>query len=408
MKSELIKRIRTSYYENEFKKTDETIDSIMAITTEFKNGGSQRLLGALCIKNYDLDEIARLDQFLCEARQKMENEYRVALKKTQSYNSEYATNTNGYYGIVGKAFSHFNSHMVALRDLFIKFRSTKHPNQRDCEIYKIEPHELIASSALGQAAIEYPMFPIDDQADEIQDLYKDLVGFFNTLDKGLALCKKMNEEEERIARSRFESYAILRKCKNDAHKRLKNQVLLITRDVIETLKVTTPSYLQRMNYASEEDFAPCGFHKHNIADMDHYVLITDYEEMEKFGFTQQETVLWTDIKTRSIVRSAAHNFDRLLPNKFDADRMMGKYMYYFCRWSKPDNIKAAWEYFTQTYQGDYKVVAYNSVQHHSKNFDENAVDWKYFLKSIEELPYGDVISDNNINNSQILLSIKEI
>jgi hypothetical protein len=50
---------------------------------------------------------------------------------------------------------------------------------------------------------------------------------------------------------------------------------------------------------------------------------------------------------------------------------MGKYIYFFCKWALPTNIKQAHAYFLKHYHGKHKPSQYAAVNAHSKEWSKD-------------------------------------
>lgn len=382
--------IQKKYYLNDLDQTFENLVELLSVTKKFKEEGFDRMVSMVHLRKRTPDEICRLSNYLIEARAKMEKEYGRAEMYSQNYIQDYATNINGYYDSVKIAFEKSRSHVSPFKTLMQKGRYGNHPSPRECEIYNIQPKELIESSVMGNAPCELAMFPLEEQPKEVRNLYEQLKLFFDALEKCLNLCLSMIEKETQVKESPIDSYERLDFQRQKDWEKQKDVVYLISDATIDYLKDNNPIYQDRLKYASEQDFAPFGYHKYNQTEMQHFDLIDLYEIQKKGGYTGLELSLWNkqyDVikKVRVIVKE----FDNLLPPSF-ITRDIGRYMYYFCRWAKNNNIKGACEYFTQNYDGKYskRLVKYESVHSHHRNFNDQHVDYRQFLERINYLTNG--------------------
>lgn len=96
-------------------------------------------------------------------------------------------------------------------------------------------------------------------------------------------------------------------------------------------------------------------------------------------------VMWgKDHVTWQNVDLVIEQFDFLLPEDFTSKRF-GDYIYYFCKWAYPNNIKKGVGYFTKRYKGQYRIVKYGSVSAHKNSYDTNSYEVKSFIKNINSL-----------------------
>ncbi len=382
--------VKNRYYRNDLDQTYENLVELIRISNRFKEEGYDRMICMIDLRKRTPEELKRLTDYLIEAGAKMEKEYCRADIYSQNYIQDYATNINGYYNAVRTAFEKSRSHVSPLKTLMQKGRYGNHPTPIECEIHNIQPKELIDCSVMGNASFEYAMFPIEEQPIEVQQLYEQLKLFFEKMEKCLTLCLNMIEKEKYVKSSIAESYERLEYQRKRDWNKQKDVVYLITESTINYLKENNPLYKDRLNYASERDFAPYGYHKYNKTEKEHCDLIDLYEIQKKGYGSASELSLWDkQYEVIQKVRTVVKEFDNLLPPSF-VPRDMGRYMYYFCHWALSSNIKGACLYFSQNYHGMYsdRIVKYGSVHSHATNFNEQFIDYRQFIERINYLTNG--------------------
>lgn len=382
--------VRNRYYRNDLDQTYKNLVELIGISARFKEEGYDRMICMIDLRNRTPGEIKRLTEYLIEARAKMEKEYGRADIYSQNYIQDYATNINGYYDAVKTAFEKSRSHVSPFKTLMQKGRYGNYPTPIECEIHNIQPKELIESSVMGNAPFEYAMFPLEEQPKEVQQLYDQLKLFFEEMEKCLTLCLNMIEQENFVKGSPAESYERLECQRKKDWVKQKDTVYLITESTINYLKENNPLYKDRLNYASERDFAPYGYHKYNKTVKEHCDLIDLYDSQKKGLGTASELILWDNqYEVIQKVRIVVKEFDNLLPPSF-APRDMGRYMYYFCHWALSSNIKGACLYFAENYHGMYsnRIVKYGSVNSHASKFKEEFIDYRQFVDRINYLTIG--------------------
>ena len=182
------------------------------------------------------------------------------------------------------------------------------------------------------------------------------------------ICKEIITQENTIKSDPKMSNYLLNKYRDDARKRLKSTIRLISDDVVEMLQDINPAYKLYKNSSSEELFAQKEFHKHNTDEMDHFCIIEMASAKQKFNLETDEIKNWgTDAAKISKIRNVVAHFDELLPSNF-SHKDMGKYIYFFCKWALPTNIKQAHAYFLKHYHGKHKPSQYAAVNAHSKEW----------------------------------------
>jgi hypothetical protein len=161
--------------------------------------------------------------------------------------------------------------------------------------------------------------------------------------------------------------------------------MLISDDMISTLKEITPAYQCFKNFATDEAFAQEEFHRHNITDMDHFCLIELAVAKQNNKLENDELANWGDnpVWVKRIKYVIKH-FDELLPSNF-THKMMGKFQYYFCKWALPGNISNATKYFIKHYNGKWKVSKYAAVNSHGKDYDQHSAEVIEFHTAIDTL-----------------------
>lgn len=404
MQSSAQESIRKVYYTNELEPTERTLEEILKITTEFQKNGAQRLLCALSFRKRDEEEIQRWTKYLREAGEKMEKEYRRAKSYKEFYNSEYATDVNGYFDSVGASFSKIRSHMSPLKSVLRKGCPHNHPSEKECLLHGIASKSVLESSVLGTATFQLSLFPIEEQPEVVQELYYQLESFFQAEEQCIDLCQEMIEEEKRLIANPELCEYLLNKYGTSAWRRLRNQIYLFAKEAISFLRDTCPVYQKQRKYPSVTAFAQGELHKHNTAEMDHFFLV-------KFADAQHEHNIDTDMfdiygddpDAVNKVLKVIKNFDSLLPEYFTQSNM-GQYINYFCQWANAKNISSIHAVFIKRYPtyGKYKTVKYGTVSSHAKKFKKDTIEYKEFLERIKILLSKDDKIEDQMNISTIM------
>jgi hypothetical protein len=376
--------IKKSYYYTDIEPTIDNLRAIIAICETFEKEGGDRLLCAMDMRRWDLDEIERLTAFITQSRQKMEIELARLKRYKDAYNDMFATDHNGYYNSVANIMNHIRSHTSPLKEILKKTCNRKHPNRRDCQRYHIPSKSVHKESVLASGSFQRIIFGIDDPSipTQVSSLFEELQLFFRAEKEGMQICKDILKQEEEIRKDPIKSKYVLDKYRHKAIDKLRNQIQLITDYTIDMLKEVNPAYRCYTKYASDEAFAQEEFHKHNIADMDHFCLIELTDAKRKDKLDDDELALFGN-KPQVIkqVRYIIHHFDELLPEDF-IHKKMGEYQYYFCKWAAPGNIRKATEYFNKHYDGKWKVSKYAAVSSHSKDYDQHSASVENFQTAI--------------------------
>ena len=201
----------------------------------------------------------------------------------------------------------------------------------------------------------------------------------------MEICVVVLDEEAEIRKDPVKSKYVLDKYRRKAFEKLRGQIMLISDDMISTLKEITPAYQCFKNFATDEAFAQEEFHKHNVTDMDHFCLIELAVSKQKNKLENDELANWGDNPSWvKKIRYVIKHFDELLPNDF-SHKKMGQYEYYFCKWALPQNISNATKYFIKHYNGKWKVSKYGAVNSHSKDYDQHSDEVKNFHAAIHTL-----------------------
>lgn len=378
--------IQKSYHQNDLDKTFETLVDVHKLTVNFKKEGEQRLLCMLDLRQRKPDEIIRLTNYLWNALAKMSIEFVRAKGYAEWYHQKYATDINGYYGLVIEMFKKLRSHLSPFKSLLKKGRYHNRPSEADCENFDIQQKTMIEGSVMGSAPFQLSAFPIEEQPFEVQKLIEVYSEYYTALGDGISLCLEMLDLDEKRHKDVNTTYYMLETERNETWDILRKDHVLYNPSAIERLKAENPAYQDRMKYASEKDFAPHGYHRYNKTVMRHYYQIIYFETMNS-EYEPLERITWgDDYETIKNVRLVVQNFDNLLPDCFEKSDL-GLYLFYFCKWACGNNIKKAHEYFTSHYNGRYKneLPKYPAVSHHNKNFNENNIKHKDFLNSINIL-----------------------
>lgn len=377
-----IESIKKSYHKNDLDKTYETLVEVHSLTNSFRTEGDQRLLCMLSLRQRKEDEIIRLTKYLSESLAKMSIEFVRAKAYATWYHQKYATDINGYFGLVIEMFKKLKSHLSPFKVLMKKGRYHNRPSEADCENFDIQQKTMIEGSVMGSASFQLSAFPKEEQPVEVRNLMDVYTDYYTALHDGISLCMEMLDLEEKRHKDENTTYYMLETERNETWDILRNDHVLYNPNTIEQLKAVNPAYQDRMKYASEKDFAPHGYHQYNKTVMRHYYQIIYFEAMNSEYEPLERTIWGEDHDTIKKVRLVVKEFDSLLPDSFEK-RDLGLYLFYFCKWAGDSNIKKVHEYFTLHYCGRYKnkLPKYPAVHHHSKNFNENNIKYKDFINS---------------------------
>lgn len=379
--------IKLSYYYTDIEPTLDNLHEIIKICETFMKEGGDRLMCAMGMRKWDIDEIERLAVYIVQSRQKMETELNRLRKYKEDFNDMFATDHNNYYNSVADLLSHIRSHTSPLKNLLKKTCSRRHPNKKDCKHYNIKPKSVRKESVLASGSYQKPVFNIDDPTTpaQVSGLFHELKKFFADEKECMEICVEVLNEEAEIRKDPVKSKYVLDKYRRKAFEKLRGQIMLISDDMISTLKEITPAYQCFKNCATDESFAQEEFHKHNVTDMDHFCLIELAVAKQKNKLENDELANWGDnplwVKK---IKCVIKHFDELLPDYF-THKMMGKFQYYFCKWALPGNISNATKYFIKHYNGKWKVSKYGAVNSHSKDYDQHSDEVKNFHEAIQTL-----------------------
>lgn len=379
--------IKQAYYYTDIEPTLENLHGIIGICDTFVKEGGDRLMCAMDMRKWDIDEIERLAVYIVKSRQKMETELIRLRKYQEDFNDMFATDHNDYYNSVATLLRHIRSHTSPLKNLLKKTCSRKHPNKKTCQRYNIKPKSVREESVLAAKTFQKPIFSIDDPTTpaQVSGLFRELKKFFANEKECMEICVKVLNDEAEIRKDPIKSKYVLDKYRRKAFEKLRGQIMLISDDMISVLKEINPAYQRFKRFATDEAFAQEEFHKHNVADMDHFCLIELALAKQKNQLENDELANWGNnpawVKR---IKFVIKHFDELLPSNF-THKMMGKFQYYFCKWALPGNISNATKYFIKHYDGKWKASKYAAVNSHGKDYDQHSAEVIEFHSAIETL-----------------------
>ncbi len=389
--------IQESYYYTDIEPTLENLHEIISICENFEKDGGDRLMCAMDMRKWDLEEIDRLSVYIVLSRQKMETELIRLRKYGESFNDMFATDHNDYYSSVENLLKRIRSHTLSLKTVLKKTCSSKHPNKKECQKYNIRPKSVRRESVLAANCYQKPLYTIDDPTTppQVSEFFHELQKFFEAEKECMKICLRVLKEEAEIRKDPVKSMYILNKYRRKAFEKLRGQIKLISDDTISTLKEITPAYQRFNSFATDEAFAQEDFHRHNVTDMDHFCLIELAMAKQQNKLDNEELTNWGDnpewVKK---IKYVIKHFDELLPASF-THKMMGKFQYYFCKWALPNNISSATKYFIKHYDGKWKVSKYGAVNSHGKQYDQHSAEVVDFHQAIETLLKSANLTETN-------------
>ena len=377
-------KVKNSYYTTDIEPELEALQQIIRICNDFENDGGDKLAYALSMRRWDLDEIEKLSYYILQAQHKMEEELRRVETLSKDFNDEFATNHNSFFNSAAELLSKIRSHTAPLKQILKKFCPRQHPNAKQRQRYNIASKSVRDESALARSDYQLTLFK-EHFPKQVKDLLEELQRFFAAEKKCMSICVSILKEEAEIRKDPVRSKYILDRYRKKAFEKLSHVIKLITDDALDTIMELCPAYQQRHNYASDEAFAQEEFHKHNTADMDHFCLIELALAERNDNMDAEALAMWgRNPQTYQNVNLVIENFDTLLPDDF-SQRQMGEYLYYFCKWAHPENIKQGVDYFKKRYKGIYRMVKYGSVNAHKNSYSETSIKVKKFRTRINNL-----------------------
>ena len=245
--------IKQAYYYTDIEPTLDNLHEIINICNIFINEGGDRLMCAMDMRKWDLDEIERLSGYIVQSRQKMETELFRLRKYKEDFNDMFATDHNNYYNSVADLLSHIRSHTSPLKNLLKRTCNHRHPNKTDCQRYKIKSKSVRKESVLASNSYQKNIFSVDDPStpNQVSILFHELKKFFSDEKECMEICVNVLNEEAEIRKDPVKSMYVLDKYKRKAFEKLRGQILLISDDMISALKEITPAYQCFKNFATQ-------------------------------------------------------------------------------------------------------------------------------------------------------------
>lgn len=364
--------IQAQYIYSDVEPTLQSLNDIIDICEKFKKEGGHRLLYALSMRHWTLAQVERCSGYLADCRRKMGAELARLRKFQETFNSSFATDHNDYFNSVDILLRQIRSHTSPLKTLFGRTTERYHkPTAAQMEAYQIAPRPVREASVLGNAECPRSLFGIDDPSipAQVRGLFHELEQFFAAEQECMERCLKVLNEEESIRQDPVLCHCLLDSCLHEMNEAVRSMPVLIEDETIDFLKTENPPYRLSLHCATDEAFAQEGFHKYNKAAMKHFVLIRMYDAQHPCQLDDEEIALWgRQPEVVAQIKYALQHFDELLPPDF-RQKLMGRYMYYFCRWALPYNVKGAVAYFHTHYRGSWKLVKYAAVASYALEYD---------------------------------------
>lgn len=364
--------IRAQYIYSDVEPTIQSLNDIIDICEKFKEEGGDRLLYALSMRHWTLAQVERFTGYLADCRRKMEAELARLRKFQETFNRSFATDHNDHFNSVKILLRQIRSHTSPLKTLFGRTTERYHkPTAAQMETYQMESKPVREASVMGNAECPRSLFGIDDPSipAQVRGLFHELEQFFAAEQECMECCLKVLKEEELIRQDPVLCHFLLDSCLHEIYERLRSVTVLMSDETIDFLKTENPPYRLSLHCATDEAFAQEGFHKYNRAAMEYYSLIRMYDAQHQFRLDSEEIALWgRQPELAAQIKYALQHFDELLPPDF-RQKLMGRYMYYFCRWALPYNVKGAVAYFHTHYRGSWKLVKYAAVASYALEYD---------------------------------------
>lgn len=358
-------------------KSEYTLNLIIEKAEEFDE---ERVLNGLELRNYSVDEVQMMTSHVREYHAKLQKEIIALLKFSQDFNKQYATDNNKCFDTASKLFNRIRSSISGTKNLYKKF-CPKIRRQGPVKNGVEQRPSVFTHSLLSVGTFPSSLFGKEGYHECVDELCKEMEGFFKDLVTGLKLCRDVMQQEKEI---RGDYPTVL-----DIYESSCQKVVNESRGLMQLLErsqdVKMDEMTQKKSCAkSLQSFVCESFHTVDKSQFQMHAVMDAISKGKRNGLTEIESLLWNgNQEFVGKVRLAISRFDRMTP-KGQKDRVSGmcklsaKYVAMLMQWcgitGTGKEKQFVEEYFNKTYQGEYKCLGSSSVNSAKNKYTKEEYD----------------------------------
>jgi len=288
-----------------------------------------RFLSALEFRHYDEYTIVKMKAEVVEANSIIEKELNNINIFAQSFNQEFVTHDNKRFSTVFQSLKQIKRGIGKTKGIFRKFCPRQRRESISHTIGNI-PVSPFNYSYICKESYQLDFLKLEGVPLCVSELYYELECFFLKMVCALKLCLQVLKDEERIRKDNGHCYFLFLEYK----KKTLKEITAIIDDIPITADYLSPenntAIASRMNYSTDEEWAPHGFHNFSTTEMK-YLLINDIKNNPKFSDIPTYVLLLFD-RDEDKARKGYYlirNFDQLILDNSKHKTIPGKEVYLF-------------------------------------------------------------------------------
>lgn len=377
----------SKYYKARLTLEPHTLDSMREIADNFMEDGADRVMYALEARNYKSVHIENLVQYLEASLAKMNKEKRHMEKFEGEFEQSFATDDNEYFPAIAIALKHMRSHTSPLMKILERTCPARHPNRTEREKYGLPQKNALTESTLAQGAYVPDLFGTDSFPPIVNQLITLLEQFFGMIDNCVDRCDNVVEREKTTRENPGKCEMILDDYLDKFVRQSGDTASYVPMDTVLLIASQNPLCISYKKCATKQEFAQKEYHMRSIKTMNQFCPV-DMATALSTDMTKEEYAIWGNSPKKALkARTAARNFDSLLPAKMKKGDF-SKYVYAFCAHTAEGTIKQKYQYLKDIYENSgehkYSLPSYNSVNKRSKDYDRSQQWVKDFYEAIDK------------------------
>ncbi|MDO4822729.1 MAG: hypothetical protein Q4A08_00990 [Bacteroidales bacterium] len=368
---------------------DKSEDALNLIIERAEEFDQERVLQGLSMRHYDVEDVKMLVADVREYHSRLQKEIVALLKFSQDFNKQYATDNNKCFDTAGRLFNRIRSSIAGTKKLYKKFcpRIMKQGPIRD----GVEQcPSVFTHSALNMREHTVSLFGTEGYHVCVDELCKEMEGFFKDLVVGLKLCRDVMQQEKEIRGDYPRVMDIYESCCSAvvSESRGLMQTLEQCRD-IESDEMTK----KKSSARSLQEFVSESFHTVDKSQFQKHAVIDAICKGRRNGLTELESMLWNNnVEFVRQVRLAIQRFDELEPigqkcRAIGVYKLSARYVAMLMRWcgitGTGKEKQFVEDYFNHTYQGAYKKIGSSSVNTAKNRFTD--MEYDKFCETLTEI-----------------------
>lgn len=321
---------------------------------------------ALKYSDVDIERLKQLTNYIADYRSRLEREFPTLKRYGDMLNTLYATDFNDHISMANKMLYRIKSCIKMTKNLYKLFCPKQSRTMiRLQKAYGIDTPSIWDHSCISyNSTITVDLFGIDSYSEyspEIVGCYREMVQFFELLQKSIKYCQAVLKKEASIRKD--EEYCVyLYKKQYKKIMETISDIIVGIKEIDDTIIDNNPIFKGRKLYGDTTANIVNCFHKCTPADLRQLALYNAYHDKELMQYPQETRNLFkNDTSMISNAMKVVRNFDHIRIQNGNGKLIGADNIAMFVFWCQTYDVKNTVAFFNKNYSGVYKTIQDSGV-----------------------------------------------